>query len=49
MLRRSTVFFSGVIFVTSQPVRTSMAYRVRNTRSFATSRLDSFSITPPTW
>ena len=45
----STVFFFAEIPTTSQRVRQSIANIARNICSVATRRLDSFSITPPTW
>ena len=47
--RSSTVFLSGEIFTASHPVRTSTEKKPRNISGLATSRLDSFGITPPTW
>ena len=47
--RSCTVLSFAEIPIASQPVRQSTANCSRNTRSFATSRSDSCSITPPTW
>ena len=47
--RNSIVLLFGEIFTASQPVLTSTAKNPRNSSALATSRLDSFSITPPTW
>ena len=47
--RNWMVLSSAEIPTTSQPVRQSTAKCSRKTRSFATSRFDSRSITPPTW
>ena len=47
--RSWTVLSSAEIPIASQPVRQSTANCSRKTRSFATSRSDSCSITPPTW
>ncbi len=46
---RSTVFFFRSMATASQPVRTSTAKNPLKVFSFARRRLDSFSITPPTW
>ena len=45
-LRRSIVFFLAEIEIASQFVRASIRKLVRKNCSLATSRLDSFSITP---
>ena len=47
--RRSIVLSSAEIRTASQFVRQSTANCSRNSCALATSRLDSFSITPPTW
>ena len=47
--RSSMVLVSGRMRTASQLVRTSILNMKRKVSAVATSRLDSFSITPPTW